>query len=106
MSLTRVLVAWVVVAVWLMGWQWVERASGRGRGRTLPSLGLRQLAGEALLVVLFGALWFVSLGAGAWWLPFLLVGALREWPIRSLRGATRVIRLVGAGGLLAWLLPV
>ena len=36
--------------------------------------------GEALLLTLFGALWFGSLGAGAWWLVFGLVAALREWP--------------------------
>src|SRR5213593_4670743 len=103
MALSRILVAWAAVAAWLVGWHWAE---GRGRqGSALPPGELWQLAGEALLVTLFGALWFASLGAGAWWVPFLLVGALREWPIRSLRGAVRVLRLAGAGGLLAFVLP-
>jgi hypothetical protein len=36
--------------------------------------------------------------------PFLLVGALMEWPVRSARGAARVLRVIAAGGLLAWVL--
>jgi hypothetical protein len=103
MALGRILLAWAVVAAWLVGWQWVERRSVGDEPfsrRELPGL-----AAEGLIVTLFAALWFASLGAGSWWLPFLLVGALREWPIRSRRGALRILRLVGAGGLLAWTLP-
>jgi len=103
MALGRILVAWVVVAAWLLGWQWVERRRGEASRPLRRELG--ELAGEAGLVTLFGALWFASLGAGAWWLPFLFVGALREWPIRSIGGGLRIFRLVGAGGLLAWTLP-
>jgi hypothetical protein len=95
-ALGRILLAWVAVAAWLLGWRWAEP-------RTVEAVG--DIAGEALLVTLFGSLWFASLGAGAWWLPFLLVGALREWPIRSIRGGLRIFRLLGAGGLLAWVLP-
>jgi hypothetical protein len=101
-ALGRILLAWVAVAAWLLGWWWVERRKKAGRLRRRE---MGDIAGEALLVTLFGALWFASLGAGAWWLPFLLVGALREWPIRSIRGGLRVCRLLAAGGLLAWVLP-
>lgn len=103
MGLGRILVAWAATAAWLIGWRWVEQGTA-ARGR-LRQRELGDLAGESLVVTLLGALWFGSLGAGAWWLPFLLVGALREWPIRSARSAFRVVRLLGAGGLLAWVLP-
>ena len=74
-------------------------------------------AGEALLLTLFGALWFGSLGAGAWWLVFGLVAALREWPcaaeppvgprarVARPPGALRLLRMLRtlvAGGILAW----
>jgi hypothetical protein len=102
-SLGRIAVAWVAVSVWLLAWRWVE---GRvGDGAHLPAREGAELAGEGLLNTLFGALWFASLGAGAWWLVFLLAGALREWPPLSRRGAVRILRVVGAGGLLAWVLP-
>lgn len=100
MSLGRIAVAWLAVAAWLLAWQWAEqRADGGGR---MPA---GEVAVEALLVTLFGALWFASLGAGAWWLVFVLVGALREWPPRTRRRGLRILRLIGAGGLLAWVLP-
>jgi hypothetical protein len=103
MALGWISLAWLAVAAWLAGWQWVEgRAAG---GMRLRPREIATLAGEALLVTLLGALWFASLGAGAWWLPFALVAALREWPIGSRRGAVRLLRLLGAGGLLAWILP-
>lgn len=103
MALSRILLAWVAVAAWLLGWQWIE--GRRAEAVRLAPREMADLAGEALLVTLFGALWFGSLGAGAWWLPFLLVGGIREWPIRSVRSGLRVLRLLGAGGLLAWVLP-
>jgi hypothetical protein len=102
-SLGRILVAWLAVSVWLYGWRWAELRAG-GRGRILRRQGM-ELAGEGLVLTLFGALWFGSLGAGAWWLVFLLVGALREWPPDSRRAALRALRVIGAGGLLAWVLP-
>lgn len=103
MSLGRIGVAWLAVTAWLLAWDWIQRRAGGVRqiaGR--EGLGI---AGEALVTTLFGALWFASLGAGAWWLVFLLVGALREWPPVSRRGAIRILRVIGAGGLLAWVLP-
>jgi len=37
---------------------------------------------EAALLTLFASLWFDSLGAGEWWLVFLLVGLLVAFPRR------------------------
>jgi hypothetical protein len=98
----RILLAWVVVGTWLAIWAFGERrVTGAGR----PSAAeLASLTGEALLLALFAALWFGSLGSGAWWLVFLLLGGLMAWPVRSLAGAARVARVVAAGGLLAWTL--
>jgi len=98
----RILLAWVVVGAWLAIWAFGERrVTGSGR----PSAAeLAPLTGEALLLALFAALWFGSLGSGAWWLVFLLLGGLMAWPVRSLAGAARVARVVVAGGLLAWTL--
>ena len=103
MSLGRIAVAWLAVAAWLLAWQWVERRAG-GCGR-IPAREAAEVAGEAVVVTLFGALWFASLGAGAWWLVFVLVGTLREWPPLTRRGALRILRVIGAGAVLAWLLP-
>jgi len=102
-SLGRIAVAWLAVAAWLLAWQWVERRAGGG-GR-IPAREAVDVAGEAVVVTLFGALWFASLGAGAWWLVFVLVGTLREWPPRTRRGALRILRVIGAGAVLALLLP-
>ena len=103
MTLGRIIVAWVAVAAWLLAWQWAEHRAADHGGMSAPEAAT--VAGEALLVTLFGALWFASLGAGVWWLVFLLVGALREWPPRTGRGALRILRVLGAGGVLAWVLP-
>lgn len=76
------------------------------------------LALEALVVTLFAALWFGSLGAGGWWLPFGLVGLLVAGAERGLRSAllrswgraetvgvvAGLARYLVAGALLAWLL--
>jgi hypothetical protein len=98
----HILLAWVVVGAWLAIWALAER---RMTGAGSPSAAeLAPLAGEALLLALFAALWFGSLGSGAWWLVFLLLGGLMAWPVRSLAKAARVARVVVAGGLLAWML--
>ena len=99
MAFGRILLAWVVVGAWLAVWAFGER---RVTGAGGPSAA--ELAGEALLLALFAALWFGSLGSGAWWLVFLLLGGLMAWPVRSLAGAARIARVVVAGGLLAWTL--
>jgi hypothetical protein len=102
-SLGRIVVAWLAVSVWLLAWGMAERRAG-GRGQMPRREGV-EIVAEGLLITLFGTLWFASLGAGAWWLVFLLVGALREWPPVSRRAALRILRVIGAGGLLAWVLP-
>jgi hypothetical protein len=113
-ALSRLLLAWLAVSAWLLLWELfasrLARARGEGRWRRA-----RVFLGEALLLTLFGALWFGSLGAGSWWLVFGLVGALREWPgARGRRpgeetdamavglSLLRVARTLVAGGVLAW----
>ena len=102
MAFGRILLAWVLVGAWLAIWAFGERRM-TGAGRPSPA-ELVPLAGEALLLALFAALWFGSLGSGAWWLVFLLLGGLMAWPVRSLAGIARIARVVVAGGLLAWVL--
>lgn len=102
MPFGRIVLAWTAVAAWLGLWALAERLWA---GTALRSRDATLLGGEALLLALFAALWFGSLGAGAWWLVFLLLGALMEWPVRSALGAARIARIVGAGGILAWALP-
>jgi hypothetical protein len=95
-------VGWVVVLGWLVLWAEVERR--HGTGPPLDRAALTSLAGEAVVLTLFSALWFGSLGAGGWWLVFVLVGALREWPLRSRIGGLRLLRIFVSGGILAlWL---
>jgi hypothetical protein len=101
-ALGRIILAWGAVAAWLGVWALAERLWA---GTPLGPRDAGRLGGEALLLALFAALWFGSLGAGAWWLVFLLLGALMEWPVRSVLGAARIARIVGAGGILAWTLP-
>jgi hypothetical protein len=103
MAFGRIVLAWAAVAVWLVVWSAAERR--RAGGAPLAPRDAAWLSGEALLLALFGALWFGSLGAGGWWLVFLLLGALMEWPVRSVLGAARIARVVAAGGVLAWTLP-
>jgi len=73
--------------------------------------------GEAAVVTLFASLWFDSLGAGGWWLLFLMVGLLVAFPRRLVmwqhvepprrrhllaHAGLDVARYVAAGALLAW----
>src|SRR3954447_2774186 len=112
MALSRILLGWALVTAWLLGWNLIGR-----RGARLDRRAAVLAGGEALLLTLFGALWFARLGAGAWWLVFGLVAALREWPsggdplvgtrVRvappplALR-LLRMVRTLAAGGILAW----
>ena len=119
MGLSRLVWGWIAVVVWLLLWELIasKLGSARGDGKLRR---VRVYLGEALLLTLFGALWFGSLGAGQWWLVFGLLGALREWPGAQGRrpverpdpiavgfSLLRVVRTLVAGGLLAWrLAPV
>ena len=113
MPLTLVLLGWVAVTAWFIGWELV--ASRVERGGRLLRAPVWVFAGEALAVTLLGALWFGSLGAGGWPLVFGLLGVAVEWPLRLRSGgkvafqARRlipvlggIVRLLGAGALLAW----
>ena len=114
MALSRLALAWLAVTAWLLVWELLLSRLGSARGNGRPRR-YRVFLVEALLLTMFGALWFGSLGSGAWWLVFGLVAALREWPGppgRRLVGETdpisiglsalRVLRTVVAGGILAW----
>jgi hypothetical protein len=121
MSGLQLLLAWGAVGAWFAVWRLAgSRASGSNQHT--PSLPARRavvpLGTESLLLVLFAALWFGSLGHGGWWLLFLVTGLLIEVPTRlkaraaepdrapfswpNLTGA--LVRMLGAGALLAWLL--
>jgi beta-lactamase superfamily II metal-dependent hydrolase len=94
-TLGRLALAWLPVAVWFLA---VDGTVRRAR----PNYWL---AGEAALLTLFAALWFDSLGGGGWWVLFLLVGVIaaglpRRPPWRA--ALIDVGRYVVAGGILAW----
>lgn len=106
MTLGRLLLAWVPVTVWFAAFGW---ATHRVTGVTVspaasPALHIAT-AFEALVVTLFASLWFDSLGHGAWWMLFVLVGllasALSTRPRFSVV-AFSVVRYFGAGAILAW----
>jgi hypothetical protein len=103
MALSRLFGGWIAVAAWLLLWELVGSRLGAARGDGRLRRARLHLV-EALLLTLFGALWFGSLGAGGWWLVFGLVGALREWPVSPPVGVPLllILRTVVAGGLLAW----
>jgi hypothetical protein len=117
-TLPRLLLAWLPVAVLFAAVRWAAR---RWLGAPTPAgpgsavAAVRAPALEAAGVTLFASLWFDSLGAGEWWLLFLLVGGLVAFAPR-LRDATSsaaptprvalgladVARYVAAGAVLAW----
>jgi hypothetical protein len=106
MTLGRLLFAWVPVAIWFAAAGW---AAHRVTGVTVspaPAAGaLAAVAFEALIVTLFASLWFDSLGHGAWYVLFGLVGLLASaLPTRPAFAAVAfsVMRYVGAGAILAW----
>lgn len=122
MTLTRLLLAWVPVAVWfVIATVGTALLVGSPPGQEVPWMGvplglLRWRVIEAVLVTMFGSLWFASLGSGEWWLVFLLVGAIAVTPTwlafrsrdprsarTSLVGACAdLARYVLAGAILAW----
>lgn len=114
MALSRLALAWLAVTAWLLVWELLASRLGRARGNGRLRRA-RIFLVEALLLTMFGALWFGSLGSGAWWLVFGLVAALREWPgphwrrpveetgpIGIALSVLRMLRTVVAGGVLAW----
>ena len=117
MALTGIVLGWLLVAVWVLAWEVVaarlERGSNAGGWLRAPA---QVYVGEALILSLFGALWFASLGSGGWIIVVALLGVLMEWP-GPLRSGQRnavppgkraratlagILRVVGAGALLWW----
>lgn len=111
MTLTRLVLAWLPVAVEFAFVAGLGGPPPPGRRPWMPTRAeAAWRAGEAGLVTLFASLWFDSLGHGGWWLLFALVGALMGLPsVRAQPPAWRafaldVARYVGAGAILAWTL--
>jgi hypothetical protein len=121
-TLGRLLEAWLPVAALFVvappiGYRWDLIV---GRGFFVWSFNRWEIGwrlAEAAVVTLFASLWFDSLGAGGWWLLFLLVGLLVAFPRRLVmwqhveparrrhllvHACLDVARYVAAGGLLAW----
>jgi len=127
MSLTRIVIGWLLVWAMFLLWEVLEARLFRiasGERRVAPHDGpqlLRRPPGayfiEALLLTLIAGLWFGSLGHGGWVLLFGLLGLLVEWTgwmriagdeepplpalVHIMLGGARG---VAAGGLLAYAL--
>jgi hypothetical protein len=122
-TLGRLVTAWLAVAILFavappIGYRW-DQAIGQ-RPVVVWSFSRWEIGwrlAEAVVVTLFASLWFDSLGAGGWWLLFLLVGLLVAFPRRLVmwryvepprrrallaHASLDVARYVAAGGILAW----
>ncbi len=116
MSLSRLLLAWVLVSAWFLAVEQIEKRLAGSPAAGRLRAGWRVYLADALLLTLFAGLWFASLGHGGWVLLFALTGFLMEGPARYRDGAARpdwsgtglvrvlagVSRIVVAGGILAW----
>lgn len=122
MTFGRLLVAWLPVAALFtlappIGYRWDLPPDNRALVWSWNrwEIGWRWV--EALVLTLFASLWFDSLGAGGWWLLFLLVGLLVAFPRRLVmwrhvdplrrrhllvHAWFDVARYVIAGALFAW----
>jgi len=105
-TLGRLALAWLPVALWFLAVDWgARRFAARPAPDAPPLRPNYRLALEALLVTLFASLWFDSLGSGGWWVLFLLVGAIAAGLPRRPAWRAALIdvgRYVVAGGILAW----
>ena len=121
MTLGRLLLAWLPVAVCFAGATGLAARLTEPGGTFSPTLVyLYRAAGrasiEALALTLLASLWFDTLGSGVWWLPVMLVGTLVAIAgaapvLPSVPHSRRtivvlffvdVLRYVGAGALLMW----
>ncbi len=121
MTLTRLLLAWLPVAVWFVVAPPIGYRGDLLVGRQYFVWGYNRWAVmgrllEAVVATLLGSLWFDSLGSGGWWLLFLLIGLLVAYPVRwqllttaaserrreLLVGLMDTARYIGAGAILAW----
>jgi hypothetical protein len=111
MELTRVGLAALAVLIWFMLWRAGQRRLGIPPAAGQPlRMGLFPLAVESLLLALFAALWYGSLGFGGTTVLFLCLGALMEVPPRLrtqplaalpwMAVAAGVVRVVSAGWLM------
>lgn len=110
MSLGKLLLGFAPVAVLFLIVGWLAA------GRRLSGAAALVTLAEALVLTLFAALWFGSLGHGGWLLVFLLVGLLAHGADRGLRSALLrspwgpelrqlglgLLKYLAAGALLAW----
>jgi hypothetical protein len=81
-TLVRLAMGYLAVAVLFVGAGWVTGLRGR---RTVAVV-----SAEALALTLLGALWFASIGPGGWVLVFTFIGLLAS-------GTDRWIAAVGKG---------
>jgi hypothetical protein len=109
-TLIRIALGFLAVAALFVGYAWTTGQRERGSAVVLSA--------EALVLTLFAALWFGSLGKGGWLLVFLLTGLLasgvERWigavskgaPLTPLLRPTLLttIRYAIAGGVLAVIL--
>ena len=122
MTFGRLLVAWLPVAALFtivppIGYRWDMPPDHRALVWSLNGWEIGWRWVEAMVLALFASLWFDTLGAGEWWLLFLLVGLLVAFPRRLvmwrhveplrrrhllLHAWFDVARYVIAGALLAW----
>jgi hypothetical protein len=121
-TLGRLVLAWLPVAVLFalappVGYRWDLVAEGRAVVWSFNRWEIGWRLAEAGVVTLLASLWFDSLGAGGWWLLFLLLGTLVAFPRRLvmwqhveanrrrhllIHASLDVARYLIAGGLLAW----
>jgi hypothetical protein len=115
MTLGRLLIAWVAVAIWFCVATIAMTKLGEMPSSGVPTRLLKWRLVEAALLTLIASLWFDSLGSGGWWLLFLLIGALVAFPawfrprpadvparVLVINTVADVARYAVAGALLAW----
>ena len=119
MTLGRLVLAWLAVAAWTMAVTFgvtllvaIKPVDPTAAPTIIPKPLLTWRLVEALVLTLWAALWFGSLGSGGWWLLFVLIGVVAIGP-RWLNGFGRsrllevladLARFVVAGAILAWIL--
>jgi hypothetical protein len=127
-TLGRLVLAWVPVAVWFtlatFAIPLLGAALSKPAGQSAVFVAapvpvakalLKWRLVEAGLLTLFASLWFDSIGSGGWWLLFLLVGALATIPTwlpprhehlprraRVAGACADVARYIVARAILAW----
>ncbi len=117
MALREIGISWLLVAGWFLIWEVAAaRLERRGNAGGWFRTPVQIYLAEALLLTLFGALWFGSLGTGGWPIMFGLLGLLMEWP-GPLRSGHRtpippgrrarvtgagILRVIAAGTIMWW----